>query len=75
MNLNTDSDSTSDYENGIEADDLSAIASEIVNKEYKTPFERRLVLGLMSRDYSLYDDVNKNPVDPADLKGYQSLLD
>ena len=27
----------------------------------------------MSRDYSLYDDVNKNPVDAEDLRGYVNI--
>ena len=70
LNLNSDSDSEN-MDKGIEdfdADDLNAIASQLVNKEYKTPFERRLVLGLMTRDYSLYDDVNKTPVNPEDPK-------
>ena len=69
LNLNSDSDSEkSEGVGDFDAEDLVAIASQLVNKEYKTPFERRLVLGLMTRDYSLYDDVNKNPVDPEDPK-------
>ena len=79
LNLNTESEPESDdMDKGGEnfgADNLSAIASQLVNKEYKTPFERRLLLGLMSRDYSLYDDINKTPVDPEDTRGYISLVD
>ena len=71
MNLNSSDSDSENMEKGIEnfgVDDLTSIATKLVNKEYKTPFERRLLLGLMSRDYNLYDDIDKNPKDPEDLK-------
>ena len=58
LNLKSDSDSDSKSKTfqNFGSCDLKSIATNLVNKEYNTPFERRLILGLMSRDYNLDDE-------------------
>ena len=35
----------------------------LMKKQFKTPFERKLLLGLISRDYELDDDEEKSDED------------
>ena len=55
LNLKSDTDSNTKVIN-FGSIDLKSISTDLVNKEYNTPFERRLILGLMSRDYNLEDE-------------------
>ena len=59
LNLKSGSESDDEVFANFGTINFDEIAPNLVNKEYKTSLERRLILGLISRDYNLHEIEDK----------------
>ena len=64
MKSSSESDRSKDSEpNEYENEQMMKTRETLMKKQFKTPFERKLLLGLISRDYELDDDEEKSDED------------